>query len=81
MPAQNRVRRYERCDVAQRPSANPVSEDSEPPPLIIGQTQSAAVQLPLQDPVLFAQEVDDVSLLVLEPSEQRSQNQLKRDHV
>jgi hypothetical protein len=48
------------------PSANPVSEYRAPPSLIIGQPEPAAAQLPLQHPVLFAQEIDNVSLLALE---------------
>jgi hypothetical protein len=48
------------------PAANPVSEYGEPPSLTIGQPQAAAAQLPLQHPVLFAQEIDDVSLFARE---------------
>lgn len=80
MPTQNSVRRHECADVAQGPTADQSSEHREPSPLIIGQPHTAAAQLRLQDAILFAKEVDDVSLLAFEPAGERRQDQLQREH-
>jgi hypothetical protein len=73
MPAQNRVRRHEGCDVG-RPTADLLPEHRESPPLIVGQSPAVAAQLRLQHAVLFAQELDDVSLLALKPAGQCRQD-------
>jgi hypothetical protein len=56
-----------------------VPEHREPPPLTVGQPHTAAAQLRFQNPVLLAQEGDDIALLSLKPCEERSQQQVKRD--
>jgi len=48
-----------------------VSEHTESPTLIIGQSDPTTAQLRFKGPVLFAQEVDDVKLLSLDPSKER----------
>lgn len=45
--------------------------ESGVPIATVGQADATASRLRLQSPVLFTQEVDDIALLSLEPSEQR----------
>ena len=42
---------------------------------------ATASQLRLQSPVLYAQEVDDMALLSLEPSEQRDEQEMEWEHA
>ena len=71
MPAEDRVRCHKRRDVAKGSPADLVSERTESPTLIIGQSDPTTAQLRFKGPVLFAQEVDDVTLLSLDPSKER----------
>jgi hypothetical protein len=43
----------------------------------VGQSDATAAQLRLQSPVLFAHEVDDIALLLLEPSEERHEEEME----
>ena len=38
------------------------------------------MQLRLQDSILFAQELNDIVLLSLKPTEERGEHEMKRDH-
>jgi hypothetical protein len=77
MPAEDRVRRDKSRDVAKCGSADLMSEHRQPPPLIVGQADATAAQLRLQDPVLFAQEIDDIALLALEPAKERHEQEME----
>ena len=68
MPAKERVWCHKRRDVAKGSSADLVSQHSQAPTLIVGQLNAAAAQLRLQGPILFAEEVNDSTLLSLEPT-------------
>ncbi|MET0163903.1 MAG: hypothetical protein ABW318_02730 [Vicinamibacterales bacterium] len=43
----------------------------------VSQSDATAAQLRLQSPVLFAHEVDDIALLLLEPSEERHEEEME----
>src|SRR5262245_53164054 len=81
MPAQDGVRCHKGRDVAKRSSADLVSGHTEPPALIIGQSNATAAQLRLQGPILFAEEVDDIRLLSLEPSKERHEQKMECEHA
>ena len=81
MPAQDRVRCRQSRDVPQGSSADLVSEHSQPPTLIVGQSDATTAQLRLQRPVLFAQEVDDVALLSLDPSKEHHEQEVAWEHA
>jgi hypothetical protein len=81
MPAKDRVRCHKSRDVAKRSSADLVSEHSQPPKLIVGQSDATTAQLRLQGPVLFAQEVDHITLLSLDPSKERYEQELEWEHA
>ena len=67
MPAEDRVRCHKSREGAKRSSADLVSEHSQTPTLIVGQSDATTAHLRLQSPILFAQEVDDVVLLSFDP--------------
>jgi hypothetical protein len=69
VPSTNGVRRDDRRDFHEDPAAQALSDDRETPTVVIIQPQPPAVQLRFQDAVLFAQEFDDLVLLLLEPAE------------
>ena len=81
MPSENRVRRDDRRDVREDPTAEALTDDGETPTFVVIQPQPPAVQLRLQNAVLFAQEFDDVALLPFEPAEQRRNDQVQRKHA
>ena len=81
MPAEDRVRCHKSRDVVKGSSADLLSQHRQPPPLIVCQSDATAAQLRLQSPVLFAQEVDDIALLLLEPSEERHEEEMEWEHA
>jgi hypothetical protein len=81
MPAEDRVRCHQRRDVAKGAPADLVAEHSQSPTLIIGQSNAMAEQLRLQGPVLFAKKIDDRTLLTLDPSKERHEQEVERKHA
>ena len=80
MPSQNRVGCDDRCDLRQHPTAQPLPQGSQPPPVMIRQPQTPMAQLRLQRSVLFAQVQDDLVLFLLEPAEKGRDEELHRNH-
>jgi len=76
MPPENGIRRDDRCDLHENSTSQTLTEHSQTPPLVVTQPQPSAVQLPLQGPVLFTQEINDVALFLFEPAEQRCDKQV-----
>ena len=58
-----------------------MSEHSQPPTLIVGQSDATTAQLRLQRPVLFAQEADDVALVSLDPSKEHHEQEVEWEHA
>ena len=80
VPSQNRVGRDERRELAQHAATKALAEHRETPALVVIQSQSPAAQLHFQHAVLFAEEGDHIALLAFEPSKQRGQQHLQRNH-
>ena len=80
VPTQNGVRRHEGCDLRKQAATETVSQFGQTPALMILEPQPVPGEPGLQHSVLFAQERDDIGLLTLEPSAQRGDQQLKREH-
>jgi hypothetical protein len=70
MPAQDRVRCRQSRDVPQGSSADLVSEHSQPPTLIVRQSDAMTAQLRFQRSDFFAEEVDEIELLSLDSSKE-----------
>jgi hypothetical protein len=81
MPAKERVWCHKRRDVAKGSSADLVSQHSQAPTLIVGQLDAAAAQLRLQGPILFAEEVNDSTLLSLEPTNEHHEQKVEWEHA
>ncbi len=80
MPAQQRVRRRDRGDLAQsRTPTRPRSR--QPAAIIVGETQPPDPKLAPQEPVLLDQVGDRPSLPALEPAGQHAQHHLQRRRV
>ena len=73
MPSQNRVRRDDRGDLAQRLAPESLSTHGQPTSLIIGEPEPAAAQLAPQDSILFHQIRHDVLLVPIEPAGESGQ--------
>ena len=81
MPAKERVWCHKRRDMAKGSSADLVSQHRQPPTLIVAQLDATAAQLRLQSPILFAEEVDDIALLSLDPTKERHEQKMEREHT
>ena len=76
MPSKNCIGRDERRHLAQCGASEPPPQDRETSPLRIVQLQAASGQLGFQRPILLAEKRDHITLLALEPSEQRDEEHL-----
>jgi transposase InsO family protein len=81
MPSKDGVGGDERRHVLQYGASEPLPEHRETPALSIRQPQPAAGQLRFQGAIFLAQERDHITLLSFEPSEQRGEQHLKRNHA
>jgi hypothetical protein len=78
VPRQQRVRRHDRGELAQQPSAQRPGLRGESTTLIVREAQASGSTLLAQDAVLFVQIVDDVALLLVDPTGERDQDELQR---
>src|SRR5262249_14054015 len=78
VPRQQRVRRHDRGELAQHPSAERPGLCGEPTTLIVGEAQASGSKLLAEDAVLFLQIVDDIALLLVDPTGERDQDELQR---
>ena len=53
----------------QRPPTEPVRSSCKPPPVVIGQAHTARTELPSEEPILFDQIGQRVSLLAIESAD------------
>src|SRR5262245_34297864 len=81
VPSENRVRRHDRHDVRENPTAQAPTDPGETTTFIVTQPHPLAAQLPLQDAIFFSKKFDDVALLPFEPDEQRRDDQVERKHT
>jgi hypothetical protein len=75
MPAPQGVRRCDRDDIPKESAAEPVGPRREPSPFVIGQPKAPASQSPAQQPILFNQMGDRISLATLQPAGDDQQQQ------
>jgi len=80
VPAENRLRSDQRRDLREHSTAQALAAHGEPSPFVVTQLQPSTVQLSLEHPILLAQEFDHVPLLPFEPSEERSHQEMQRNH-
>ena len=80
MPPEDRLRRDQRCDLREQSASQALTHDGETPTLAVTQLQPPTAQLSLENPVLLAQEFNHVPLLLFEPSEERRDKEMQRNH-
>ncbi len=68
MPTQDGVRRDERCNLGEGASTDGLAADRQPATLIVGQPESSATELLLQDAVLLSEVFDDCVLMAADPT-------------
>jgi hypothetical protein len=76
VPSENRVRRHERRDLLQHAASQALPQHPETSALIVVESELPGAQLRLQHAILFAKERDHITLLDLEPRQQRCQQHL-----
>jgi hypothetical protein len=81
VPPENRVRRDDRRDFRENPTAEAITDRGETPTFVVTQPHPPAVQLRLQYAVLCPEEIDDIALLPFKPAEQRRYDQVQRKHA
>jgi hypothetical protein len=81
MPAQQRVGRRDRGDLAQGRPAHSVRPRRQPSAIVVGETQSPGPKLAPQEPVLFDQVRDRLPLPAVQPAGQHAQHDLQRRGV
>jgi hypothetical protein len=77
MPAEQRVGRDDRGDLAQGVTAQAVRPRSQSPPIVIGEAQAPPTQLPAQEAVLLKQVGDRLPFAALQPAGQGQQQDLE----
>jgi hypothetical protein len=80
-PAQERIGGDDRGDLTQPPTTQAIRTHGKPAPVVIGQRQASALQLPTQDMVLFNKLAEYVSVLAVQPSGEDGEQQLERRGV
>jgi len=70
VPTKDGVRRDERCDFCEGASPDGLAADRESATLIVGQPESSASELLLEDPILLAEVIDDGVLLAADPADE-----------
>jgi len=80
VPPEDRIRRDQRRDLREHTTSQALTEDGETPTIAVTQLQPSTAQLSLENSVLLAQEFDHVPLLLFEPSEERRDKELQRNH-
>jgi hypothetical protein len=76
--SQQNPRGDDRCDLRQRASAEPFGSRREPATLVVRETKSATAGLLAQRPILLAQIVDCLLLLLIHPARDGNQHEPER---
>jgi hypothetical protein len=77
MPAEQRVGRDDRRDVAQQATAQPVGQRRESPPIGIGETQSPFTRLPPEQAIRFDQIGEHLPFPAIQPGRNGNEQQLE----
>ena len=67
MPGEDRVGGHKSGEILQRPSADSLARDRQPPPLVIREPDPSIAQLFEKDAVLFPKEVNRGLLMTIDP--------------
>jgi hypothetical protein len=78
IPTQDRVRRDDAAELAQRLSPERFSRRREPAALVVGEADPLCGELLAKDAVFLLQIVDDVALLAIGPACEQKQQESKR---
>ena len=81
MPAEQRVRRDDRRDLAQRLPTQPVGSRGKFPPVVIGEPQAPPTQLPPQHPILLDQVRQHLPLPAVQPAGDSKEQHVERRDV
>ena len=76
VPTKAGVGSDKRCNLGESPSPDGLAADREPPTLIVGQPESSASELLLEDSVFLAEIFDDRILLTGDPAGERGHEDL-----
>ena len=68
MPAQQRLRRYGRCQLGQHLPPQSLCSGGQPAVLVVGEAQAPLAESLTQQAVLFAQLFDHLKLALIHPS-------------
>jgi ABC-type nitrate/sulfonate/bicarbonate transport system substrate-binding protein len=71
VPAENRVGRDDRRYLRQTPPSEPQADRGQAKAFVVGEPHALVAEARFQNPVLFAQALDDLVLLVLEPADEK----------
>ena len=75
---QEGLRRYDGCDFPQDATPQHLGPGGQAAALVVVQTESLVPELLPEHPVLFAEVIDRIALLLTQPSGDRNQQQSKR---
>jgi hypothetical protein len=78
VPRQQCVRRHNRADLPQQPSAQYSGFRGEPTALVVGEAQTPGSELFAQNTVFPLEIVDDIALLLVDPTSERDEKELQR---
>lgn len=81
VPAQNGVSRDDRRHLCQQPTTESRATSSQAPSVAVGEPQTLILQVRLQHAVLFAQVLDGLMLVALEPTDESGDEQLQWNHA
>jgi len=77
MPAKQRIRRDDGCDLPQDPPAQTMSSGGQSSPVVIGQPQASGTELAAKQAILFHQVGENLSFASVEPTGEDEQQKLE----
>ena len=78
MPAQQRLRRHNRCEFGKKLSPESFGFRGQTPALIVSESQPSLAQLFAKHSILFSQVFDRLELVLIYPSGERDQKKPER---
>jgi hypothetical protein len=76
MPAEQRIRRRDRCDLAQSRASDPVRPRGQSTAIVVGQAQPSGPKLTPQEPIFFNKVRDRFPLPAVQPAGEHAQHHL-----
>jgi hypothetical protein len=81
VPPENSVRSHDRGNLREQPATETRAAGSQASSFVVGEPQTPGTELRLQDAVLLVQVRHDLVLLASEPTDERRDEQVQRNHV